>query len=150
MRWPFVLAGLLFCAVGFGVNISNATIGVKYFGTFLCVAGSYSALPGIVAWYALKATPLLMPLRNSAIRFSGNVAGQYKRAVALALHIGIGNISAIIASNIYKAQDSPRYGLGRKLKPPSLVLTFDDLHRWNRVGARRHGTCRVADYSAHV
>jgi hypothetical protein len=50
LRWPFVLAGLIVSAVGFGINISDAPIGVKYFGTFLCVAGSYSAAPGTVAW----------------------------------------------------------------------------------------------------
>jgi hypothetical protein len=50
LRWPFLLAGLLSCAVGFGINISNTSNGAKYFGTFLCVAGSYSALPGILAW----------------------------------------------------------------------------------------------------
>ena len=50
LRWPFILAGLLSSAVGFAINISNASHGVKYFGTFLCVAGSYSATPGIVAW----------------------------------------------------------------------------------------------------
>jgi len=50
LRWPFVLAGLLSSAVGFAINISNASNGVKYFGTFLCVAGTYSSSPGIVAW----------------------------------------------------------------------------------------------------
>jgi hypothetical protein len=50
LGWPFILAGLLSCAVGFGINISDASNGAKYFGTFLCVAGSYSALPGILAW----------------------------------------------------------------------------------------------------
>lgn len=50
MRSPFIGAGLLLCLVGFAINISDAAIGVKYFGTFLCVSGSYSAITGIVAW----------------------------------------------------------------------------------------------------
>jgi hypothetical protein len=50
LRWPFILAGLLSSAVGFGIDISNASIGVKYFGVFLCVTGSYSAVPGLLAW----------------------------------------------------------------------------------------------------
>jgi len=50
VRWPFLLAAHLCCAIGFGINISNAPNGAKYFGTFLCVAGPYSATPGIVAW----------------------------------------------------------------------------------------------------
>ncbi|KAG5719896.1 hypothetical protein E4T56_gene5075 [Termitomyces sp. T112] len=56
-RSPFILAGLLMCAFGFAINISNVAHGVKYFGTFV-VAGSYSAFPGVVAWYP--------PLRNRA------------------------------------------------------------------------------------
>ena len=50
LRWPFIFAGLLCSAVGFAINISDAPNGVKYFGTFLCVTGTYSSLPGIVAW----------------------------------------------------------------------------------------------------
>ena len=50
LRWPFVLAGLLSSAVGYGINISNAPVGVKYFGVFLCVTRSYSSVPGIYAW----------------------------------------------------------------------------------------------------
>ena len=50
LRWPFILAGLLSSAVGYGINISNASNGAKYFGTFLCVTGVYSSSPGIVAW----------------------------------------------------------------------------------------------------
>lgn len=37
--------------IGFAINISNVAPGVKYFGTFLCVAGSYAPFPGVVAWY---------------------------------------------------------------------------------------------------
>ena len=49
-RYPFVLAGLLYCLVGFAINISDVSIGVKYFGTFLVVAGAYAGFPGVVAW----------------------------------------------------------------------------------------------------
>jgi hypothetical protein len=50
MRYPFVLAGLLICLVGFAINTANVSIGVRYFGIFLCVGGSYSAFPGVIAW----------------------------------------------------------------------------------------------------
>jgi hypothetical protein len=49
-RSPFVYAGLIFCLIGFAINISTAPNGVKYFGTFFVVAGSYAAFPGVVAW----------------------------------------------------------------------------------------------------
>ena len=50
LRSPFILAGLTMCLIGFSINISNASRGVKYFGTFFCIAGSYAAFPGIVTW----------------------------------------------------------------------------------------------------
>jgi hypothetical protein len=47
-------------------------------------------------------------------RLGNNLSGQYKRGVGMALHIGIGNFSAAIASNIYRTRDEPRYVLGRE------------------------------------
>ncbi|KAF8876865.1 major facilitator superfamily domain-containing protein [Infundibulicybe gibba] len=98
MRSPFILAGLCMCLMGFAINISNVATGVKYFGTFFCVAGSYAAFPGVVAW------------------LGNNLAGQYKRGIGMALHIGIGNFSGAIAANIYRSRDSPRFILGHGLE----------------------------------
>ena len=53
MRWPFILVGYVYSAVGYSINISNASAGVKYFGVFLCVAGTWSTIPGAIAWYAI-------------------------------------------------------------------------------------------------
>ncbi|KAI0340965.1 MFS general substrate transporter [Trametopsis cervina] len=123
MRYPFVLAGQLMCLVGFAINLANVPIGVKYFGTFFCVSGSYAAFPGVVAW------------------LGNNLAGQYKRGVGMALHIGIGNFAGAIASNIYRSQDAPRYILGHALELmfvgiglialPAVVLLY------TRINARR-------------
>ncbi|KAG6810175.1 hypothetical protein H0H92_013013 [Tricholoma furcatifolium] len=86
------------CLIGFAINISTVPHGVKYFGTFFVVAGSYSSFPGVVAW------------------LSNNLAGQYKRGIGMALHIGIGNFSGAIACNIYRSRDAPRYILGHGLE----------------------------------
>ena len=51
-------------------------------------------------------------------RLGNNLSGQYKRGVGMALHIGIGNFSGAIASNIYRSQDAPRYILGRTSTTP--------------------------------
>jgi len=98
VRSPFIIAGLLLLVIGFSIQISEAAPGAKYFGTFLCVAGSYATFPAIVAW------------------LGNNLAGQYKRGVGMALHIGIGNFSGAIASNIYRTQDAPRFLLGHGLE----------------------------------
>lgn len=50
LRWPFILAGQCIAAIGFVINISDASAGVKYFGAFLCVAGTWSTTPGVLAW----------------------------------------------------------------------------------------------------
>lgn len=97
-RYPFILGGLFMLLIGFSIQISDAPRGVKYFGTFFCVAGSYASFPGVVAW------------------LGNNLAGQYKRGVGMALHIGIGNFAGAIASNIFRTQDAPRYILGHGLE----------------------------------
>ncbi|KAK0463007.1 MFS general substrate transporter [Desarmillaria tabescens] len=98
MRSPFIYLGLGMLLVGFAINISDVATGVKYFGTFFCVAGSYASFPGVVAW------------------LGNNLAGQYKRGVGMATQIGIGNFAGAIASNIYRTQDSPRFILGHGLE----------------------------------
>ncbi|KAJ7586368.1 MFS general substrate transporter [Mycena floridula] len=98
MRSPFIYAGLGMMVLGFGINISDAPSGVKYFGTFFCVAGSYAAFPGVVAW------------------LGNNLCGQYKRGIGMALHIGIGNFSGAISSNVYRTQDKPGFKLGHGIE----------------------------------
>lgn len=100
--------------IGFAIQISNAPRGVKYFGTFFCVAGSYATFPGVVAWSVYSAIrPHIAELNFH--RLGNNLAGQYKRGIGMAVQIGIGNFSGAIASNIFRSQDAPRYILGRQL-----------------------------------
>ena len=51
MRAPFVFAGLSLCAIGFGINICNVSVGVKYFGTFLVAIGGHASYATIITWY---------------------------------------------------------------------------------------------------
>uniref|UniRef100_A0A8H7XRE6 MFS general substrate transporter n=1 Tax=Psilocybe cubensis TaxID=181762 RepID=A0A8H7XRE6_PSICU len=121
MRSPFIILGLVCCLIGFAINISDAPNGVKYFGTFFVVSGSYAAFPGIVAW------------------LGNNLAGQYKRGIGMAIHIGVGNFSGAIASNIYRAKDSPRFLVGHGVElmfvgigfivVPVLVLSYTIINR---------------------
>lgn len=64
---------------------------------------------------------------NVLSRSGNNLAGQYKRAVGMAVQIGVGNFGGAIAANIYRSQDSPRYILGRKsfLLPPCPFVVID-------------------------
>ncbi|KAF9483280.1 MFS general substrate transporter [Pholiota conissans] len=116
MRSPFIILGLVLILIGFSINISKAPSGVKYFGTFFVVGGSYASFPGVVAW------------------LGNNLAGQYKRGIGMAIHIGIGNFGGAIAANIYRSKDSPRYLVGHGVElmfvgigfiaVPAVVLSY--------------------------
>ncbi|KAI0761383.1 MFS general substrate transporter [Trametes elegans] len=94
MRSPIVSAGLVISLIGFCINISDASVRVKYFGIFLVVSGAYGCAPAIIAWVG------------------NNTLGHYKRGVAIGMQVMFGNIGGLVASNIYRVQDAPRYILG--------------------------------------
>ncbi|KAL3439922.1 major facilitator superfamily domain-containing protein [Aspergillus insuetus] len=100
-RSPFLIFHCCCIIIGFAIVIASTgrgVPGVVYFGIFLAVSGIYPGIPSIVNW-----------IRN-------NLAGDYKRAVGMGLHIGLGNIGGAMASNFYRAQDAPNYYLGHGLE----------------------------------
>jgi len=122
-RSTFILAGQSLAVIGFAINVSNASHGAKYFGTFLCVGGTYAAFPSIVSW------------------LGNNVAGQYKRGVSMAAHIGIGNFAGAIASNLFRSQDAPRYILGHGIElgflGMGLIVVPIVMATYTRINKRR-------------
>ncbi len=48
LRSPFIFSGLIFMLVGFAINISNASNGVKYFGIYWIAVGAFMS---IITWY---------------------------------------------------------------------------------------------------
>lgn len=117
MRSPFVFAGLLFSFIGFAINASDASIGVKYFGTFLIVIGCYLAAPIIIVWCVVPKyfrAPLLSSL--PLVRLGNNTVGHYKRGIGIGLQVMGGNVGGIVASNAYRVRDAPRYLPGRASK----------------------------------
>ncbi|KAI0767797.1 MFS general substrate transporter [Fomes fomentarius] len=123
MRSPFVMMSLSLSAVGYGINISNAGSGAKYFGTFLVVIGAYSGFPATSSWVP------------------NNTSGHYKRAVAISIDVIFGNIGGIVSSNVFRAQDAPHYKLGHGLEllfiALGLVLTPITVLVYMRINARR-------------
>lgn len=73
--------------VGFAISSPAA----RYAGVFLGVCGANSNVPTILSY------------------MHNNIVGQMKRSVASALIIGGGAIGGIVASNIFRQQDAPRY-----------------------------------------
>ncbi|CAG8902071.1 unnamed protein product [Penicillium egyptiacum] len=100
-RSPFILFFMCLIAIGFIIVLASTgrgAPGVVYFGVFIAVVGIYPAFPGNVTWLSV------------------NLAGDYKRAAGMALHIGLGNLAGAMASNFYRGQDAPKYILGHALE----------------------------------
>ncbi|ROT38290.1 MFS general substrate transporter [Sodiomyces alkalinus F11] len=97
-RSPFIVVFLCIMIVGFAMCISTGNPRVVYGGVFLSACAIYPAFPGVITWLA------------------NNLAGSYKRSVGMAIQIGVGNLGGAMASNFYRARDSPRYILGHALE----------------------------------
>ncbi|KAI0761386.1 MFS general substrate transporter [Trametes elegans] len=136
-RSPFICAGLICCLVGFAINVANVSIGARYFGTFLVVAGSYAGFPGNVSW------------------LGNNTVGHYRRGIAIGMQVMFANAGGAIACNIYRIRDAPRYLLGHGVEMgfvgmgltllPIVVITY------MRDNARRDAAlCEAEDRGLKV
>jgi MFS family permease len=97
-RAPFALASSTIAIIGYIILISNKhptkRPGVSYVGTFFAAAGIYPSTALALAWPA------------------NNVSGQTKRAVVGAMQISIGNLGAVLGTQLYRPKTAPRYVLG--------------------------------------
>lgn len=92
--------------VGYIILLSQHRAGVSYFGTILAAAGIYPAVAIVLSWPA------------------NNVSGQTKRCIANALQISIGNLGAIIGTQLYRNETKPRYFLGHSFALGYLVANI--------------------------
>jgi cyanate permease len=95
-RSPFVLASSSVAIIGY-IILLTAPIkkpGVSYFGTILAAAGIYPSCAIVLSWA------------------TANVSGQTKRATATAMTITIGNLGAVLGTQLYRPKTSPRWHLG--------------------------------------
>ena len=90
--------------VGFSMLLGSTNPHVQYAGTFLGALGIYPCISNTISWA------------------SNNVEGVYKRGVTLGFVIGWGNLNGVVASNIYRGQDQPRYIPGHSVVLAYLVL----------------------------
>ncbi|CAE6466421.1 unnamed protein product [Rhizoctonia solani] len=105
-RAPFVMGLQLLSIAGYAMVCATGNPHVSYAGIFLTCSGVYSTVPCLISWV------------------SNNVGGDTKRAVVLAMIIGIGNLGGICSSFVYRAQDAPRYKLGHNVILGSLSMAF--------------------------
>ncbi|KAF9464980.1 major facilitator superfamily domain-containing protein [Collybia nuda] len=105
-RAGFILLQAIMCIVGLVLTAFAEDNSVRYLGIFLTNAGNSGTIPGILA-YA-----------------SNNVVSQSKKSVQTALTVSFGGVGGIIASTVFRTQDSPRYlpGLGVTIGSQALLL----------------------------
>ncbi|EJF58076.1 MFS general substrate transporter [Dichomitus squalens LYAD-421 SS1] len=135
-RAPFLVASSLVAIIGYIILLANSDPtgrpGVSYVGTFFAAAGIYPSVALALSWPAL------------------NVYGQTKRAVVNAMQISIGNLGAVIGTQLYRPVTSPRYILGHSFAlgylAANIVVTIAlwwvldrenkkrDLHQAKKVG----------------
>ena len=94
IRAPFIMGTSSLAIIGYIVLLTNTKPGVAYFGTILAAAGIYPSVAIVLSWPA------------------NNVSGQTKRATANAMQISIGNLGAVLGTQLYRSTDGPRFFVG--------------------------------------
>jgi sugar phosphate permease len=127
-RYPFMVGCFTVSIVGYVMAITcnvSTQSNVLYAGMFFCAIGCYSSIPAAVTW------------------MSNNLSGSYKRAVGIAMQIGLASFGGAMASNFYRAQDAPQYKLGHGLEVMFLGLAIISATcvellyvRWNKKKQR--------------
>ncbi|KAF4126626.1 Sugar (and other) transporter [Geosmithia morbida] len=106
-RAVFIAGSSVVGAIGYVILLANtdptARPGVSYLGTFFAAAGIYPATALVLSWPAI------------------NVSGQTKRAIANAMQISIGNLGAVMGTQLYRSDDGPRFVVGHSLALAYLV-----------------------------
>lgn len=102
-----IIGSALFAIIGYIMLLANtdpmSRPGVSYVGTFFAAGGIYPATALALSWPAI------------------NVSGQTKRAVANAMQISIGNLGAVLGTQLYRSNDGPRYIVGHSFALAYLV-----------------------------
>ena len=95
-RAPFILGSACTAIIGYIILFTAPTnaLGVSYVGTIFAASGIYPATAIALSWPA------------------NNVSGQTKRATANALQISVGNLGAVLGTQLYRPNTSPRFYLG--------------------------------------
>lgn len=92
--------------IGYIILLTDHRPGVSYVGTIFAAAGIYPAVAIVLSWPA------------------NNVSGQTKRAIANAMQISIGNLGAVLGTQLYRTETSPRYYLGHGFSLGYLVANI--------------------------
>lgn len=127
-RSPFILASSSLAIIGYIILLTAPTKkpGISYLGTIFAAAGIYPSCAIVLSWA------------------TANVSGQTKRATATAMTITIGNLGAVLGTQLYRPKTSPRWHLGHGFALGYLVANllvtatlWVSLRRENRIKSER-------------
>jgi MFS family permease len=95
-RYAFTILGLTIAVIGYAILLHSKAVtpGTRYLAIYFVSTGGFITQPITVAW------------------LNNNMGGHYKRAIAAAVQIGLGNCGGLIASNIYITAQAPTYHTG--------------------------------------
>ena len=102
-RAPFIMAGSSLAIIGYIILLTDTRPGVSYVGTIFAASGIYPATAIVLSWPA------------------NNVSGQTKRATANAMQISIGNLGAVLGTQLYRDESKPRFFVGHGMAAGYLV-----------------------------
>ncbi|KAL1897353.1 hypothetical protein Sste5346_004089 [Sporothrix stenoceras] len=96
LRYALIMASTIVATIGYCMLLDETWMNreAKYGASFLISIGGYSALPIAFGW------------------LSENLAGRWKRALGLGIQSALGNMAGVVASNIYRHEESPAYLTG--------------------------------------
>ncbi|KAL3422689.1 MFS transporter [Phlyctema vagabunda] len=108
LRSPFVLASSSVAIIGYIILLAAPASkpGVSYAGTIFAAAGIYPSCAIVLSWAA------------------ANVSGQAKRATATAMTITIGNLGAVLGTQLYRPGTAPTFKLGHSFALGYLVANL--------------------------
>ncbi|KAI0007665.1 major facilitator superfamily domain-containing protein [Xylariaceae sp. FL0662B] len=139
-RAIFIGISALFGTIGYCILLGNTDPvgrpGVSYAGVFFAAGGIYPATALVLSWPAI------------------NVSGQTKRAIANAMQISIGNLGAVLGTQLYRATDGPRFIVGHSvalgyLVANAVVVTILGM-RLKRENKRREETAEEIKHVGEV
>jgi MFS family permease len=109
-RALFIIITSTVAIIGYIILLTNESPskkpGVSYLGTFFAATGIYPSVALVLSWPAI------------------NVSGQTKRATANAMQISIGNLGAVLGTQLYCPNTAPRYILGHSFALCYLVMNI--------------------------
>jgi cyanate permease len=94
LRAPFIISSSSVAIVGYIILIASNRPTVSYGGALMGLSGAFSAAAITVSWPA------------------NNVSGQTKRATASAMQLSVGNLGAVMGTQLYRSKWAPKYYVG--------------------------------------